>query len=48
VLAQDERLTSRAAEELMREMKFDSRQRKEKSDEYAAAIILRDYLESHP
>jgi putative holliday junction resolvase len=47
VRAQDERLTSRAAEELMREMGFDARQRKEKSDEYAATIILRDYLESY-
>lgn len=47
VQAQDERLTSRAAEELMREMGFDAHQRKEKSDEYAATIILRDYLESH-
>lgn len=47
VWAQDERLTSQAAEEEMREQGFDLRQRKEKSDEYAAAIILRDYLESH-
>lgn len=46
IVTQDERLTSRAAEELMREMGFDMRKRKEKSDEYAAAIILRDYLES--
>jgi putative Holliday junction resolvase len=47
VLPQDERLTSREAEEWLRELGFDQRQRKEKSDEYAAAIILRDYLESH-
>jgi putative Holliday junction resolvase len=47
VIPQDERLTSRAAEDLMRELGFDSQKRKEKSDEYAAAIILREYLESH-
>lgn len=48
VHAQDERLTSRAAEELMQEMGFDATQRKAKSDEYAALVILRDYLASHP
>ena len=47
VLTQDERLTSYAADEMMRELGFDQQQRKEKSDEYAAAIILREYLESH-
>ncbi len=46
ILTQDERLTSREAEVMMRELGFDIRKRKEKSDEYAAAIILRDYLES--
>jgi putative holliday junction resolvase len=48
VHAQDERLTSRAADELMQEMGFDATQRKAKSDEYAALVILRDYLASHP
>lgn len=47
VIAQDERLTSHEADEMMREAGFDPQQRKEKSDEYAAAIILREYLESH-
>jgi putative holliday junction resolvase len=47
IIAQDERLTSREADEMMRDLGFDFRQRKEKSDEYAAAIILREYLESH-
>jgi putative Holliday junction resolvase len=47
ITAQDERLTSYEADELMREQGFDIRQRKEKSDEYAAAIILREYLQSH-
>ncbi len=44
IIAQDERLTSREAEEVMRELGFDMKKRKEKSDEYAAAIILQDYL----
>ncbi len=44
IIEQDERLTSREAEEVMRELGFDLRKRKEKSDEYAAAIILQDYL----
>ncbi len=44
IIEQDERLTSREAEEVMRELGFDQRKRKEKSDEYAAAIILQDYL----
>lgn len=48
VRAQDERLTSREADEMMRDLGFDRQQRQEKSDEYAAAIILRDYLESLP
>lgn len=47
VIAQDERLTSHEADEMMRELGFDFRQRKARSDEYAAAIILREYLESH-
>jgi putative Holliday junction resolvase len=47
VRAQDERLTSYEADEMMRELGLDIRQRKEKSDEYAAAIILREFLESH-
>lgn len=47
VAKQDERLTSQEAEMVMREQGFDRHQRKAKSDEYAAAIILRDYLESH-
>lgn len=47
VFTQDERLTSYEADEMMRELGFDQQKRKEKSDEYAAAIILREYLESH-
>lgn len=47
VIPQDERLTSHEAEEWMRALGFDLQTRKAKSDEYAAAVILRDYLESH-
>lgn len=48
VIAQDERLTSREAEQIMRDLGLDLRQRKAKSDEYAAAVILREYLDSQP
>ena len=44
VLTNDERLTSRAADELLREQGVDARERRLKSDQYAAAIILQDYL----
>jgi putative holliday junction resolvase len=48
VAAQDERLTSREADELMREQGLDARERRARSDEYAAAVILQDYLASNP
>ena len=44
VVTQDERLTSRAADELLKERGLSLRERREKADEYAAAIILEDYL----
>ena len=44
VVTSDERLTSRAADELLREHGADARERRLKSDQYAAAIILQDYL----
>ena len=49
----DERLTSREADEMLREMGANERERHAKSDEYAALILLRDFLEeqaalSHP
>ena len=44
VVTIDERLTSRAADELLREQGADARERRLKSDQYAAAIILQDYL----
>jgi putative Holliday junction resolvase len=42
----DERLTSFEAEQLLREMGVGERERRAKSDEYAALLILRDYLAS--
>jgi putative Holliday junction resolvase len=44
VATQDERLTSYEAESLMAELGFDRKRRRERSDEFAAMIILRDYL----
>ena len=44
VVTCDERLTSRAADELLREQGVDARERRLRSDQYAAAIILQDYL----
>ncbi len=45
VYLQDERLTSRAAEESLREQGYDWREIKKLVDKEAAAIILRDFLE---
>ncbi|MBL8170384.1 MAG: Holliday junction resolvase RuvX [Acidobacteria bacterium] len=45
IVSVDERLTSREADELLREMGVSQRERKAKSDEYAATIILQDYLD---
>lgn len=44
VLLQDERLTSRAAEEHLRDAGFSGDEIKERVDSEAAAIILRDFL----
>lgn len=41
----DERLTSYEADQILREMGLNERERRARSDEYAAAIILHDYLE---
>ncbi|MCI0336981.1 MAG: Holliday junction resolvase RuvX [Acidobacteria bacterium] len=41
----DERLTSNEADQILREMGLNERERRARSDEYAAAIILHDYLE---
>ncbi len=44
VVTHDERLTSYEAEQMMIERRMNRRQRREKSDQLAAMIILRDYL----
>ncbi len=44
VFTQDERLTSYEAEQMMIERGFGRQQRRARSDEFAAMIILEDYL----
>jgi len=44
VFTQDERLTSYEAEQMMIERGISRRERRARSDEYAAMIILQDYL----
>jgi putative Holliday junction resolvase len=44
VFTQDERLTSYEAEQMMIERGFGREQRRARSDEFAAMIILQDYL----
>lgn len=41
----DERLTSYEADQILREMGVGPKERKAKSDEYAAVLILQDYLD---
>ncbi len=41
----DERLTSREADRMLREMGVDLRERRARSDQYAASLILQDYLD---
>jgi putative Holliday junction resolvase len=48
VMFQDERLTSREAEARLALREKDWRVRKQRLDAAAAAIILQDYLDSHP
>jgi putative Holliday junction resolvase len=47
VYLQDERLTSREAEEILRERGFNQKEIKKLVDQEAAAIILRDFLAQH-
>jgi putative holliday junction resolvase len=44
VFTQDERLTSYEAEQIMIERGFGRRERRARSDEFAAMLILQDYL----
>jgi putative holliday junction resolvase len=48
VVLQDERLTSREAEELLKVREPDWRKRKPLVDAMAAALILQDYLDARP
>ncbi|MBK9705584.1 MAG: Holliday junction resolvase RuvX [Acidobacteria bacterium] len=45
VFAVDERLTSYEADQILREMGVGERERRARSDEYAAMIILQDFLD---
>ena len=45
VVAVDERLTSREADRMLREMGVGLRERRARSDEYAASVILQDYID---
>ncbi len=45
IISIDERLTSHEADQVLREMGFNERERRSRSDEYAAVIILQDYLD---
>lgn len=46
VLLRDERLTSKAAEELLREAGFDLRGMRARRDSWSALVVLRDWLEA--
>jgi len=48
IVLQDERLTSREAEELLSRREKDWRKRKSQLDAVAAALILQDYLDARP
>lgn len=47
IVTVDERLTSHEADQMLREMGVSLRERRAKSDEYAATIILQDYIDEH-
>lgn len=46
IISVDERLTSYEADRVLREMGVGERERRARSDEYAAMIILQDYLDA--
>ena len=48
VIMQDERLTTAAADEVLREMDVPASERKQYIDKIAAALILKDYMTAHP
>jgi len=45
IVSVDERLTSREADRMLREMGVGLRERRARSDEYAASVILQDYID---
>lgn len=45
IVTVDERLTSREADRMLREMGMGFRERRALSDEYAASVILQDYID---
>jgi putative holliday junction resolvase len=45
IVTVDERLTSREADQILREMGVGLRERRARSDEYAASVILQDYID---
>ena len=45
IVTVDERLTSHEADRILREMGVGLRERRARSDEYAASVILRDYID---
>jgi putative Holliday junction resolvase len=45
IVTVDERLTSREADRILREMGAGLRERRARSDEYAASVILQDYID---
>jgi putative holliday junction resolvase len=45
IVTVDERLTSREADQILREMGVGPRERRARSDEYAASVILQDYID---
>jgi len=45
IVTVDERLTSHEADRILREMGVGIRERRARSDEYAASVILRDYID---
>lgn len=45
VFAVDERLTSHEADQILREMGVGEKERRARSDEYAAMVILQDFLD---
>jgi putative Holliday junction resolvase len=45
IVAVDERLTSHEADRILREMGVGLRERRARSDEYAALLILQDYID---